>query len=394
MAHILYVHQYFKTPEEGGAIRSYHVAKALQEAGHQVSVLTAHNHAHAEEKEIDGIHVWYLPVFYENNLSASGRIISFIKFMLKCIRHARRIHRTSKIDLVLGTSTPLTIGIPCLWLKWFHRIPFIFEVRDLWPEAAIQMGFLKSKGIIFLLRRLERILYQQAVALVALSPGMKDGMQRWVPGKTIQLIPNLSDVDYFTYVKRIPSESIRILYAGALGKSNALEPFIGLLPKLQTLGVPLKLTVAGKGSEMQTLKKICQELPLNPVTFVGHLSKAAIRKELEAHDLVLIHFKELPILSTNSPNKFFDALAAGRPCLINVSGWIADILTSKEIGFYFKKEEPEALASWLLSVLQNPTMYQHMCDNARNLAETEFEKKRLCQQYVSLIQTTLNESYS
>ncbi len=150
---ILYIHQYFRTPEEGGAIRSYYLAKGMVDNGIEVEMITSHNKRYEEVKNIEGIKVHYLPVFYQNELGFGKRIIAFYRFMKLVRRKARAI---KNVDLCYATSTPLTIGLSALKIKKELGIPYYFEVRDLWPEAPVQLGIIKNRFIKLYLERLEK----------------------------------------------------------------------------------------------------------------------------------------------------------------------------------------------------------------------------------------------
>ncbi|HTF80228.1 MAG TPA: glycosyltransferase, partial [Cytophagales bacterium] len=139
---VVYLHQYFKTPQEGGAVRSYYLAKSLVDDGNEVEMITAHNAKEYEFKVVDGIRVHYLPVYYHNRLGFVGRVISFLKFMYMAYHKVTSIRN---VDLCYATSTPLSIGWVALRLKSKHNIPYYFEVRDLWPEAPVQMGVLTNR---------------------------------------------------------------------------------------------------------------------------------------------------------------------------------------------------------------------------------------------------------
>src|SRR5690606_17101786 len=171
---ILYIHQYFKTPKEPGGTRSYWIAQELIKNGHQVTMITADPNASKQKREaiIDGIKVIYLQEAYSQHMSISTRLKSFLGFVWKSITEARK---QKDIDLVIATSTPLTVGITALYMKLLKKIPFIFEVRDLWPEVPIQMGAFKSPLIVKPMRWFEKTIYKNAKHVIALSPGMQDG---------------------------------------------------------------------------------------------------------------------------------------------------------------------------------------------------------------------------
>ena len=173
MKRVVYIHQYFKTPEEGGAIRSYHISKGMVDQGIHVEMITSYNKEKYEQKMIGGIRVHYLPINYSNELSSTKRYIAFFKFVWAAIKLAQKL---PKPDLYYATSTPLTVGIIALWMKWTRHIPYIFEVRDLWPEAPIQFGIIKSPLLKFLSLKLEKLIYKNAHRIIALSPGIEKGI--------------------------------------------------------------------------------------------------------------------------------------------------------------------------------------------------------------------------
>ena len=144
---IVYIHQYFCTPEEPGGTRSYWFARELVKRGHEVVMVTSTNVAHPEAGRvvIDGIEVEYVKNEYSNYFSPWKKVWSFVKFMRSSIKQASK---EKNVDVVYATSTPLTVGIVALWLKWRKKWKYIFEVRDLWPEFPIQVGAIKCGGIV------------------------------------------------------------------------------------------------------------------------------------------------------------------------------------------------------------------------------------------------------
>ena len=231
---ILYIHQYFHTPLEPGGTRSYWISQELIRRGHTVIMLTETNKHHPEsaEVEVDGIKVIYLKNDYDNSMAASARMRSFVNFMFKATARAKRI---KKIDLVFATSTPLTIGAAALWLKWTKRWKYVFEVRDLWPEALIQGG-LKNKPAIWMLKILERKTYKKAEHIIALSPGMKDGvLATGIADDKCTVVPNMSKPDKFYPHERseeimkefsIDPTKFNLIHFGSMGQLNGLEYII------------------------------------------------------------------------------------------------------------------------------------------------------------------------
>ncbi|HVD98963.1 MAG TPA: glycosyltransferase family 4 protein [Cytophagaceae bacterium] len=388
---IIYLHQYFLTPEQGGAIRSYHLAKALVEAGHDVEMITSHNNSHYHYENIEGIKVHYLPVYYENNLSSFGRIISFLKFIYRAYEKATEI---DDVDYCYTTSTPLTIGLVAIWLRRLHRINYDFEVRDLWPEAPIQMGVIKNYFVKKYLFFLEKRIYSKAERIIALSPGIEEGIRKKVPGKEIHLIPNFSDCDFFHPEEKDPKleehfavkGKFVISYFGALGKANHLDYLIDAAIELSRKDDErVHFLIAGKGAELSFIKEKVRKNGLKNIHFVGFINKDSLHNMLNITDAVYISFAKKPILETTSPNKFFDGLAAGKLCISNTKGWMKDLIEQNHCGFYYDPEQPADFAEKILPYTKDHSLLKKAQTNARQLAEREFSKELMVEKFLLLM---------
>src|SRR5690606_38032451 len=193
----IYIHQYFHTPNEAGGTRSYWISQELIKNGHTVTMLTTSKtiKGNIEKGKVDGINVIYLKVNYSQKMSILRRLLSFVNFMLKSTLIA---FKEKNVDLVISTSTPLTVGFPALVLKKLKNIPYVFEVRDLWPEVPIQMGGLKNKISIKMALWFEKSIYKNASHIITLSPGMQEGViARNIPKEKTSMIPNMSKIEEF-----------------------------------------------------------------------------------------------------------------------------------------------------------------------------------------------------
>nr|WKN40059.1 glycosyltransferase family 4 protein [Tunicatimonas sp. TK19036] len=393
--HILYIHQYFKTPEEGGAIRSYYLAKGLVEAGHKVTMLTAHNELTYKKMLVDGIYVHYLPVPYSQNMSKWQRIRAFLWFMWYVFDKAPLF---KYVDRVYATSTPLTVGIAALYFRWRYRLPYLFEVRDLWPEAPIQMGMFRNRWVRHYLRGWEKRIYRHAQALVGLSPDIERHIRRIVPQKPIYLIPNMSDCQFFRKSERNIYHEVQfgvenkfvITYFGAMGKANHLQFLIDAAESCQQKGLTgVHFLMVGQGSERAYLKGLVEKRGLNNISFVDHQNKYGLLSVLNVTDAVYISFADRPVLQTNSPNKFFDALAAGKMCIINTPGWVAQLVEENHCGFYTHPKRPERFVAQIAPFVTDRAMLETYQNNARLLAEREFSKEK----QVEILRSVLEESH-
>ena len=395
---IIYLHQYFVTPEEYGATRSYWFAKKLTEQGHQVTVISALSSSTLREKgtyNIDGIRVIYLGGRYSNLHSMFGKLLHFIRYFFAA---SLTLLRQKRPDLVFATSTPLTVGAIALLGKKIKRTTFVFEVRDLWPEFPIQIGAIKNPVIIKTLKWLERSIYQNALHIVALSPGMKEGIiQSGVEESKIIVIPNMSKPDIFYPREKsaeimarfhIDPSKFNVIHFGAMGPANGLEYVVEAAKILKEEGIDdICLVFAGYGAEESKLKFFAQKHQLNNVLFTGKHNALVISELVNCCDVSLISFKNLPILATNSPNKLFDSLSAGKPIIVNSNGWTRTLAEESNCGFYVDPENRVDLVDKLIKVKNDKERLNKMGKNARRLSLEVFNKEILSEKLVTLLES-------
>jgi glycosyltransferase involved in cell wall biosynthesis len=389
---ILYLHQYFHTPREPGSTRSYWIARELVKNGHNVTMITSDKKGTEPKREnqIDGIKVIYLKELYRQKMSVSQRLKAFLGFVQKSIKETGQY---KNIDLVIATSTPLTVGITALYLKKFKNWPFLFEVRDLWPEVPIQLGVFKNPLIKYSMQWFEKKIYQNAEHVIALSPGMRRGILKHVPKEKTSMIPNMSKIDRFWPREKdealreemgLKKESFKIIYFGALGLANGALTIINSA-KLIKDDSSVKFIFVGGGSQEHKLKKKCQEADLENVRFYGKVPMNAISKIVNFCDVSIVSFLDIPILYTNSPNKFFDSLSAAKPIIVNSAGWTKEIVEKNRCGYYVNPHKPEELVNKIKYLQAHPEVVKEMGQNSRKLAITKYDKSILCKQFADIV---------
>jgi len=369
---ILYIHQYFKTPNEGGSIRSYYLAKGLVDNGHQVTVITAHNY-HYEIKNIDGIEVHYLPVPYDNAFGFFQRIWAFANFVWLARKEAMKL---PKYDLAYVMTTPLTTGFIATYLKKKKDLRYYFEVGDLWPEATIKMGAIKNKLLKKWLYILEKKFYFEADKVIALSPDIRNYIESVSPNTKVHVIPNMSDCTFFEpeYSVGDFSEANRfqVTYCGAIGKANHLEFLLDAAKHSEREQLPIHFNIIGYGSELKRLRNASRRA--QNISFYPHSSKKCVRNLLDRSDAVYVSFKDVEVLGTGSPNKFFDSLAAGKLTIINFNGWLKSIVKKNKCGFYHEPHDPVAFLRKIKVFLDSPELLSKYQRNGRKLAELYYDK--------------------
>ncbi|RZK77382.1 MAG: glycosyltransferase WbuB [Pedobacter sp.] len=381
---IIYIHQYFATPGMAGGTRSYEFAKRLVLNGHKVTVITSIQNpmAKGELKETneDGIKVQWIPIPYSNKMNYRERSKSFIKFAWMAYRCARKI----ECDIVFATSTPLTVAIPGVYAARKHKVPFVFEVRDLWPEMPIAVNALRNPFAIKVARKLEMFAYQNAKHIIALSPGMKKGvMETGYPESEISVIPNFCNSLLFG--SENASEEVKksldkfrgkkiVLYAGTFGKINNLSYLVEVAKESQKISDDVIYLIVGDGSEKEKIiKEATKNGVLNKNFFMfPQASKDQMPAFFRTADITLSLFADIKEMWSNSANKFFDGLASGRPVAINYQGWQAEILTSRNAGIVLPSSDAKRGAQLINQLLCDKLKMARMAKNALNLAQQEF----------------------
>ncbi len=387
---ILYIHQYFRTPGEGGPIRSYYLAKGLVEKGFEVEMITSYNGRKKSIKYIDGIKVHYLPIYYDNSLSFKRRVVSFLKFMYMAVDEASSV---KNIDMCYASSTPLTVGMAAIKIKEKLGIPFVFEVRDLWPEAPIQMGAIRNPWLLRYTQDLEHRIYSEADKIVTLSPGMYEGVSSKIKGKSITMIPNMSDIDFFHPEEKNPllenrfgtTNKFVVSYFGAMGKANHLEYLLDSAESSLQKKLPVKFLIVGEGAEKERLARQSEKQKLSNVDFLPFMNKTEIKELLNVTDAAYISFANKPILETNSPNKFFDALASGKMVVTNTKGWIRELTEKNKCGFYVNPESKHEFSTKIAPFIDKSNDLLAFQKNARRLGEQKFNKNKQVEKLASVL---------
>lgn len=397
---VLYIHQYFKTPKEPGGTRSYWISRELVKRGHKVVMITGSSKAHPETatEEIDGIEVHYIKNPYSNNMGAAARIKSFLKFMWKAIKEGKK---QKDVDLVFATSTPLTTGAVALALKTIKGWRYVFEVRDLWPEALIQEG-VNNPVVVWMLRLLEKMTYKKAEHIISLSPGMEEGVLKvGTPKSKSSMVPNMSKPDKF-FPHEVSKDIIRefgieiskfnVIHFGSMGASNGLAYIVEAAKVAKERGInDINFIFLGYGSTEPMLKSLTKEYGLDNVQFLGNHPMQTVSEIVNCCDASITSFNNVPILATNSPNKLFDSLSAGKPIIVNSAGWTKDLVEKDDCGFFVDPENPGDFIDKLIRYKDDKETLERWSKNARRLSEEVFDKKILSAKVADVLENAIKK---
>ena len=388
---ILYIHQYFNTPRMPGSTRSYEFAKRLVERGDIVYMVTTNwqNKAKKSYSLIEGIHVFWAPISYNNKMNYLKRFFVFVGFIWYVFLLGRKLD----YDLIFASSTPLTIAIPAIILKRLKCIKMVFEIRDLWPELPIAMGAIKSKFLIGISKYLEKMTYNNSDHIICLSPGMKKKLLSFITGEKITTITNLSDISSFQLGREknqldlsISKANPLILYAGALGRINGVIYMVEIAKAMLKINPEIYFLLVGDGYDKEKIIDTSKRYGLYEKTiyYLDYVSKEQIPQLLSRATITTSLFINLPEMQNNSANKFFDGLAAGKPIMINYGGWQEELLRETGCGFVIPSDDATTSAKIINGIITDKSILSKMSKASLALAG-EFDVETNFQRFVQVL---------
>lgn len=396
--HILLIHQAFVTLDEAGGTRHHELARFLAQRGHRltiiaspVSYLTGKTVPLSQPVDALEGHITILRTFTYAALHKSfvHRVFSFFSFMVSSFLTGLKVRQ---VDLVWGTSPPIFQGVTAWLLARLKGIPFLFEVRDLWPIFAIQVGVLRNPLLIHMSQWLERFLYRRANQVMVNSPGFIEHISQ-LGAKRIALVPNGADMSMFnpaaaglTFRQRHGLENKFVaLYAGAHGISNDLGVVLSAAQLLRDQP-EIAIVLLGDGKEKAKLLSQAAQMDLGNVHFIPSVPKSAMGEALAAADACIGILKPVPMYATVYPNKIFDYMAAGRPTILAIEGVIREVIEKAQGGIPIPPGDPQALANAIHQLSVNPQTGRQMGLNARHYLETHFDRADLALKLAELVE--------
>jgi glycosyltransferase involved in cell wall biosynthesis len=398
---VIYFHQHFSTPKGSAGIRSYEMARRLLARGHQVTMvcgsygsgetgLTEPFKRGRRRGTVDGIDIIEFDLAYSNFDGFLKRAGTFVKFALRSIGLAM----IERYDVLFATTTPLTAGIPGIAARWLRGKPFVFEVRDLWPELPRAMGVIRTPLLLWAMGVLEWASYRSAHRLVGLSPGIVDGIAHLgVPHERIASVPNGCDLDIFsTPVEpwrpaEVRETDLMAVFAGTHGMANGLDAILDAAGELKRRGRDdIKLVLIGQGKLKAGLQARAERECLSNVVFHDPVNKGRLAGLMAATDVGLQVLANVPAFYYGtSPNKFFDYIAAGVAVLNNYPGWLAEMIEEHQCGFAIPPDNPAAFADALEKAAADRSALKVMGQRGLALARVKFARHELADKWVDWV---------
>jgi glycosyltransferase involved in cell wall biosynthesis len=408
---ILLIHQYFLEENEAGGSRFNEMTKIWVEQGHQVTVLAGMMHYGGSKKRVGykgkfivhkkqgHISVWRCHVSERYNASFSGRMWAYFSFVFSSV-FAGWFKLKGKFDIIIVTSPPLFVGITAYLLSKTRNIPFIFEVRDLWPESAIDTGILKSNLLIKMAYKFETFIYKKARLINVLTPAFRTKLinEKNVPTEKIIFIPNAADFSLSDELlqnfdrgsfreEKGYSDKFIITYVGAHGVANHLQQIIEAAQLLKDTNVHFLLI--GQGMEKDRLKQLAENQHCDKVSFLEPVPKKEVLKYILASEMGTSVLKKADTFKTIYSNKTFDYMSCQRPILMAIDGVSRELLENADAGIFVEPENPEDFAAKIRLYLRNPFMLKEQGMNGYEYAKKHFDRDLLAKQYLNEMQKIL-----
>jgi glycosyltransferase involved in cell wall biosynthesis len=400
--HILFLTDNFPPEVNAPASRTFEHCRIWVEAGHQVTVITCAPNFPAgkvfggyknklwQTEDMDGIRVIRVWSYITANEGFIKRILDYVSFMPPAILAALFVR---KPDLVIGTSPQFFTACAAYVVGLLKNIPFVFELRDIWPESIKAVGAMKDSFIIRLLEKIELFLYRKAKLIVSVTHSFKDILiKRGIDGNKIQVITNGVDASRFFQMEKDQALLERFGlqghlvagYVGTHGLAHHLETILETAAIAQTNGDKIKFILLGNGARKAELVKLAEAMQLKNVIFIDSVPKAEVPGYWSLLDVSIIHLKKMELFTSVIPSKLFECMAMGIPVLHGVSGESADIVKQNEAGLVFEPEDADALYQYLLKLQSDEPLYVTLKANGLAAAQ-KYDRTHLANQFLALL---------
>ena len=406
---ILLLHQYFLEEDDAGGSRFNEMTKQWTEQGHEVTVLAGMMHYNGDRKRPEykglwfkkkqqgNVKVWRSHVSESYNSGFVGRLWGYFSFVFSSF-WAGMMKEKGKYDVILVTSPPLFVGITAFLLSRLKGIPFVFEVRDLWPESAVDTGVVTNKAIIKLAYSLESFIYKNAKLINVLTPAFRDTLieKKGVPAEKVIFIPNAADFSLSDKVMNsldIPAfraekgwtDKFVVTYVGAHGVANHLEQVLETADLLRDTNVLFVLI--GGGMQKAKLKELAAAMKLENVLFLDPVAKAEVFKYIAVSDIGASVLKKVDTFKTVYSNKTFDYMACKTPILMAIDGVSRELVEEAKAGIFVEPENPADFADKVRMYMQDPERIKREGESGFQFARRNFDRSVLANKYIAYLET-------
>jgi glycosyltransferase involved in cell wall biosynthesis len=408
--HILFLSDNFPPEVNAPASRTFEHCREWVKLGHKVTVITCapnfpkgkvydgYKNKIWQSEFIDGIRVIRVWSYITANEGFVKRILDYQSFMVSATIAAIFVR---KPDLVVATSPQFFTACCGVVVSGLKRIPFVFELRDIWPESVKAVGAMGDSKLIRLLERLELFLYRKADLIISVTNSFKKTLiSRGVDGSKIQVVTNGVDVSRYTprekdaeLLKEYKLEGKFVAgYIGTHGMAHALETILEAAAKLRQRedGQDIRFILLGHGARKKALQKKAEEMMLDNVIFIDSVPKDEVVRYWSILDFSVIHLKNTPLFTTVIPSKLFECMGMGLPVLHGVAGESAEIVLKENAGVVFEPENSDDLIEKLLELKNNPEKYRALQKSCL-LGAVNYDRAALAKKMLNALQGVMNK---
>lgn len=400
---ILLITQYFPPEVAAGANRAYEHAKRWVNFGADVTVVTCfpnyptgtipdrYKALKYFEETIDGIKVIRTFTYATPNKGFFKRVLAYFSFMFSSVIQSR--NKIGKQDVIIASSPPYTVGISGMILGKLKKIPFVFEVRDLWPESIIQLGQVKNRLVIKVLEYIELLMYKNAKMIVGISdPFVEFISAKGIIEEKIKIIKNGVNLELFqpqavdVELKTLLNlkNKFIISYFGTFGLAQGLESILKTAEILKDNN-KIHFLFIGDGADREKLVNFKETQNLSNVTILKPIPKKDLVRYYSISDIMLVPLRKLSLFESALPSKMFEIMAMGKPILHTVDGEARKLLETEGIGKYVEAENSEALANTILTIVDNPEWLAEAGEKGRMLVKERFNRNDLASEYLQML---------
>lgn len=402
--HILFLTDNFPPESNAPASRTFEHCREWIAAGHQVTVITCapnfpkgkvfegYSNRLWQKETMSGIRVIRVWSYITANEGFVKRILDYQSFMLSATLAAPFVRG---VDVVVGTSPQFFTACAAYLVSRMKRIPYVFELRDMWPESIKAVGAMKDSAVIRVLERIEMFLYRKAARIVTVTHAFKDTlMRRGIDGQKIDVVTNGVDLSHFS---PMPKDAQLLEqhglngkfvagYIGTHGMAHGLETLLEAAKSLQQMpgAENIPLLFLGEGARKADLLSQAQAMGLVNVVFLDAVPKDQVARYWSILDVAVIHLRKTELFTTVIPSKLFECMGMGLPVLHGVAGESADIVRSEEVGAVFESENAEQLVAGLLRMRDEPEAYAVYKLNGL-AAATRYDRKNLALKLLQIL---------
>jgi glycosyltransferase involved in cell wall biosynthesis len=384
------------------------LAESLRDFGHDVAVLTGYpNYPSGKiypgyrlrvrhQETIRGVPVYRVPLYPDHGESGVKRCINYLSFAASaaCIGP----WQVPRPDVIHAYHPPLTIGCPAWVLSQRFRVPFTYEIQDMWPETLSSTGMLSNRPILGMIGSAAKWVYRRAAAIRVISPGFRENLlNKGVAAEKIHVIPNWADTELFHPDAPDPelarslglTDRFNVMYAGNVGPAQNLETLLAAAALLKDL-CRVQFVIVGDGTDLPRLRELARQRSLEDVRFLGRLPEDAMSKLYASADALLVHLRDDPLFRITIPHKILSYMACGKPVVGAVAGDAADVIRTAKAGLTCPPDNPQALAE---AVRQLYTMSladrEIMGENGRRFVCTSFRREHLVEQVAHMLESVV-----